>query len=104
MTERKEKMERICKNCRLFNEHDNVCSVTVIILGEHYELPVHPRDHCHWEQIDGEIQNELKDKLDKSNPYFRARLEPEIDHPIEVKQVRIWSDGRNGHIEIPNDN
>ena len=97
-------MDRICKNCRLYNERDRVCGVTVIIAGEHYELPVLPNDDCHWERLDEEIQAELRGELGRqTEAYFKAKLSDELDKPIEVKQVRMWSDGKNGYIEYPTD-
>lgn len=94
--------ERKCKNCLLFNNKENVCAVTVLVNGEHYELPVHPEDYCHWETIDQEIQEELKDAAHKApEPTFRAKLESQLDTPIEIKQIRAWSDGTNGYIESP---
>lgn len=92
-------MERICRNCRLFNDRDNVCGVTVVVEGDHYELPVLPNDPCHWERLDSEIQHQLKSELTKAEPYFKAKLMSELDNPIEVKQIRSWSDGENGYVE-----
>lgn len=65
-------VERICKNCKLYNKEDGVCSVTVIHEGSYYELPVLPTDKCFWEQED-----------------------------IPIEQVRSWSDGKNGFVEMP---
>lgn len=97
-------MDRICRNCRLYNERDKVCEVTVVVNGEHYELPVLPNDNCHWERLDEEIQHELHSELNSQvEPYFKAKLLDELDKPIEVKQVRMWSDGRNGYVEYPTD-
>lgn len=92
-------MEHVCKNCRLYNEGEGVCNVSVIIGGESYELPVLPNDSCHWERIDKEIQQDLRQEIKKAEPYFKAKLIEEVDHKIEVKQMRMWSDGKNGYIE-----
>jgi hypothetical protein len=84
----------------LYNEQEGVCSVTVVISGEHYELPVLPYDECHWERVDAEIQNDLKTELSKNKErYFKQKYMEELDTPIEIKQMRMWSDGRNGYIE-----
>jgi len=93
-------VERICQNCKLFNESEGTCLVTIIVRGEHYELPVIASDSCHWERVDREIQSDLEHTLsDNKEPYFRAKLESEMDSVIEVKQMRMWSDGKNGYIE-----
>ena len=94
-------IERICKNCKLFNHKESVCGVTVVCNGEHYELPVLPYDECHWEKIDKEIQEELENKI-KSKEFFKSDLIHELDKSIEIQQMRIWSDGENGYIEYPN--
>jgi len=67
-------IEKICKNCRLYNERDGVCSVNIIYEGTYYELPVLPNDPCFWERED-----------------------------IPVQMVRAWSDGRNGFVERTED-
>lgn len=93
-------MERICKNCRLYN--DGICAVTVIVGSDHYELPVRPDDACHWERVDREIQTELRGEIAKQQmPYFRQKLVSELETPVEIKQIRAWSDGKNGYIEMP---
>lgn len=98
-------MERICRNCRLYNPAEGVCGVTVVIKGEHYELPVLAGDACHWERVDREVQEDLDAALAarRGQRQFQAKLEAEADTPIEVKQVRMWSDGKNGYIEYPAD-
>lgn len=66
--------ERICKNCKLYNADTGACRVNVIYEGSYYELPVLPGDKCFWEEED-----------------------------IAVNQMRAWSDGKNGFIEMPDD-
>lgn len=61
---------RICKNCGLFDPKSNTCGVTVIQGGEYYEITTKPDDPCVWEEIG-----------------------------VEVNQIRIWSDGKNGYVE-----
>lgn len=63
-------IERICKNCRLYDATNGICGVNVIHEGTYYELPVLPNDPCFWERED-----------------------------IPVQMVRAWSDGKNGFIE-----
>lgn len=78
-------VEKICKNCLLYDSQEKVCKVSVLINGETYELPVDPYDSCHWLNLEEESS---KFKPDESL--------------IEIQQIRIWSDGKNGYIESPN--
>ena len=76
----------------------------MLVSGEHYELPVLSHDYCHWERIDEEIQEELKQEINRQKePYFKAKLGFELDSNIEIKQVRMWSDGKNGYVEYPSE-
>lgn len=59
-----------CKNCLLYNKNEGICMVTVIQNGQYYHLPVKPNDECHW-----------------------------VKNGIDVKQIRLWSDGKNGYVE-----
>ena len=63
-------VEHICKNCGLYNRAEGICGVTVIKEGEYLEVSTNPEDRCLWEEMG-----------------------------VEVEQVRIWSDGKNGYIE-----
>lgn len=93
-------MEHLCKNCLLFRPKDNACEVRVMIEGETYELPVHPEDPCHWEKLNEEIDATLTQEMKRYNhPYFKAKFMEELATPIAIKQIRIYSDGKNGYIE-----
>lgn len=67
-------VEKICKYCKLYNEKESVCSVTIVHEGTFYELPVLPQDKCFWQEED-----------------------------IPIHQLRAWSDGKNGYIETTDD-
>jgi hypothetical protein len=93
-------MERKCKNCRLFDKSESVCTVRVLVQGEQYELPVRADDECHWERIEKEVNEDIRKEFGKyNNFYFKARMEEELRTPIEIKQIRSFSDGKNGFIE-----
>jgi len=96
-------VERVCKNCKLYNPVEEVCSVAIVYEGERYELPVKPNDSCHWERLDREVNKDIDREirfLDKeSKIYFKEKLEGEKEVPIEIKQMRAWSDGKDGFIE-----
>ncbi len=63
-------IEKICKNCKLYNEKESTCSVTIIHEGNYYELPVLPNSKCFWQEED-----------------------------IPINLIRAWSDGKNSYIE-----
>ena len=65
-------IERICKNCKLYDAASGTCTVSIIHEGEYYELPVLPTDTCFWEKED-----------------------------IPINQIRTWSDGNSGFVETP---
>lgn len=66
---KKKSVEKICKNCKLYNPVDKVCGVTVLIHGEKYELPTLPQNKCFWEK-----------------------------EGIEIEELKMWSDGKNGYV------
>jgi hypothetical protein len=66
--------KHICKNCLLYDKENGVCKVTIILEGQYYELPTLPNNDCYWEKND-----------------------------LEIKQIKMWSDGENGFIEMPDD-
>lgn len=65
----------ICKNCKLYNIKDKICTVTVVKDNEKFELSTQPNDVCIWEQ-----------------------------NGIDVHEIRIWSDGKNGFIRTTDPN
>lgn len=75
--------KKICKDCFLYNKKESVCSVSILYEGEKYEMPVKEYDYCFWETIEEESE----------------KLNPNEEGSIEIKQIRIWSDGKNGYIE-----
>lgn len=66
-------MERICRNCGLWDAKNGVCKVTIINEGEYYEISTQPNDPCVWDALG-----------------------------VEIQQMRVWSDGTNGYIETSN--
>lgn len=89
-----------CKNCLLFNNKENVCTVTVILEGEHYELPVKPNDLCHWEEAERQINEELKQEISQQKePYFKSKLIAELDQSIEIKKIRVFEKNGQKYIE-----
>lgn len=96
----KKKVEEVCRNCMLYNKVESTCDVVLLHEGEKYNIAVEPNDKCHWDRIEEEISTELKQRYDSNkNKYFKEKLIKEIESPLEIKQVRVWSDGKNGYIE-----
>lgn len=75
-------VEKICKNCLLYNKQEGTCRVNVLFEGEMLNIKVDPYDNCYW--------LELEEECRQINPN---------ENPIEIKQIRSWSDGKNGFIE-----
>lgn len=44
-------MEKICKNCLLFDKEKQICKVAILIEGKKYNLPVFPEDKCHLDEL-----------------------------------------------------
>lgn len=45
-------MERVCKNCRLFDGPTSTCKVRLIVGGRVFrDVPVSPSDGCLWEEM-----------------------------------------------------
>jgi len=65
-----EPVEQICENCSLYIKRNSTCGVNVLEDGEQYQLEVNAKDKCFWMELG-----------------------------IEINQIRIWTDGKNGYIE-----
>jgi hypothetical protein len=61
----------ICKNCKLYDARNGVCSVAILDKGERLELMTKPNDPCMWEKMG-----------------------------VPVHRLRAWSDGENGYVEF----
>lgn len=66
----RKKQPLICKNCKLYDSKQGVCSVTILDKGEKLELTTQPNDPCMWEKMG-----------------------------IAVHRLRSWSDGKHGYLE-----
>lgn len=93
-------MDKICKNCGLFKSKQGVCGVIVLVEGEQYELPVRPGDSCHWERVEREVNEEIKKEMERhTHPHFVSKFADELNTPFAFKQIKVWSDGKNGYVE-----
>lgn len=48
-------IKKICGTCRLFNKNTETCSVSILVEGKQYHMPVNPMDNCHMEELGIEI-------------------------------------------------
>lgn len=76
---KKKPIERICKNCRLFDPSDNCCSVIVLYEGSKIRLPVEPEDSCFFEQ-----------------EYFDP-ITGEMDDLNAIKEIKFWVEDKDGN-------
>lgn len=60
-------IEKICGNCRLYNNEKGICGVAILYEGKQMNMPVFPKDKCHMEELG-----------------------------IEINQVRWWVEDENG--------
>lgn len=74
---KKKQIERICKNCKLFNR--GFCSVVILHEGERVKIPVDPKDSCFFE-------GEYFDPTTKAKENFAA----------DIQQVRFWVEDKDG--------
>ena len=88
------KLQRVCKNCRLYNPAKNNCSVVIMHEGEKLHIPVDPDDPCFFEQ-----------------QYFDPTTQA-IENFNEIKEIRAWVEDPTGQktdgdgvvkIEIPDE-
>lgn len=70
-------IERICKNCLLFDPKKSECTVVILHEGKRIKIPVCAEDPCFFEQ---EYFNEQTGKVENFN---------------EIQQVRFWVENPN---------
>lgn len=65
---KKKPLERICKNCLLFNKAKSECRVVIIYEGEKVHLPVEPQDAC----------------------FFEDKFQGNEDFAGDIKEIKMW--------------
>tara|TARA_Y100000034_G_scaffold124273_1_gene172216 strand:+ start:2287 stop:2616 length:330 start_codon:yes stop_codon:yes gene_type:complete len=81
-------VERICKNCKLFNPETNRCAVVILHGGEKYNLPVDERDTCFFE----DQFTAITPKFDRSGNL--KSIDEETFTP-EIQEVKWWVEDPN---------
>lgn len=68
---KKSNIEKICKNCRLYDAKKSQCSIVILNEGERMHIPMLPEETCFFEEF-----------IDSPEGKFQ---------PIEnVKEVKFW--------------
>lgn len=85
----KNKIKRICKNCKLYNPEKSICSVIILYDGQKINLPVDPEDPCFFEE-----------------KYFNPITGNTEDYN-DIQEVRLWVEdpetgikGKQGIVKI----
>lgn len=77
--EKQPKIEKICKNCKLFDPKNCVCHVVLIHEGRRVKIPVDGHDSCFYE---GE--------------YFDPTTKTMENFADEIQEVRFWVEDDKG--------
>ena len=72
-------INRICKNCKLYDANNEECSVIVLYEGQKIKVPMSPQDNCLYE-------TEFFDPTTNSMQNFSE----------DVKQIKAWMENENG--------
>lgn len=78
--ENKKNIERICKNCKLFNPESSTCSIVILYEGERIKLPVTAEDPCFFEE-----------------QYFDPITKTKENFTDVIQQVRFWVEDEKGN-------
>ena len=79
MRNKKRSIDRICKNCKLYDQRQNHCSVVILHQGQRVHLPVDPQDACFYE---GE--------------YFDPTTKAMENFAEDLKEVKFWVETEDG--------
>lgn len=74
----KKKIDRICKNCRLYDPANSECKVVILHEGSRINLPVEAKDRCFFEQ-----------------EFFDPEVGDFVDFN-EIKEVKFWVEDDKG--------
>lgn len=79
MNKKNKHIQRICKNCQLYNPAKSECAIVVLHEGQRLHLPVLAKDPCFFE---GE--------------FFDPTTKAIEDFASEIQQVRFWTENEKG--------
>ena len=72
-------IERICKNCKLFDPANRRCAVVVLHEGQRVRVPVDAEDPCFFEGV-----------------YFDPSTKAMEDFAGDIKEVKFWVENERG--------
>ena len=76
---KRKQIERICKNCKLFDATNHLCHVVILHEGQRVKLPVDEEDACFFEE-----------------QYFDPTEKAMTDFAEDIQQVRFWVEDDKG--------
>lgn len=79
MGRKKRQIERICKNCKLFDPKKSECAIVVLHEGRRHRLPVLAQDPCFFEEA-----------------YFDPKADFPEDFVEDIKEVKFWVENEKG--------
>ena len=79
MAKRKREIERICRNCKLFDPNNSECAVIVLHEGQRHKLPVIADEPCFFEDM-----------------YFDPTTKAMESFAEDIQQVRFWVEDKDG--------
>lgn len=79
MARKKKTIERVCKNCKLYDTKREVCSIIVLHEGKKLNVPMEPEDACLYE-----------------TEYFDPTTKAIESFTDEIKEVKMWVENDKG--------
>lgn len=59
-----------CKDCPIYDQLEKVCTATIIIEGEYFEIKTNPDDNCFWQENNIPLQ-EISSITSRGTSYNR---------------------------------
>lgn len=75
----KRSIERICKNCKLFNPKNKECSVVILFEGQRHHIPVDAEDACFFEA-----------------EHFDPTIQAMDNFAQDIQEVKFWVEDEKG--------
>jgi hypothetical protein len=79
MAKKKKQVERICRNCKLFDASKSECAIVVLHEGQRHRLPVLAHEPCFFE-----------------GAYFDPTTKAVEDFAGDIKEVKFWVEDKHG--------
>lgn len=76
----KRPIEKVCRNCLLYDGKKGLCRATILMEGQRINLPMYPNDPCFFEE-EITVKNEKGEVIDRFTP--------------QVQEVKWWVEDPN---------